>query len=117
MRDAAQAPKEVDPSTVVTESLGTMTAVELQHVFVGAISHSLRRGLNPLRVSTGAALPSADSAAFSPDSVLDVAQAERRAADARDRANWLVRGLDAVACTSAVDLYGERRRQGGGDSE
>jgi hypothetical protein len=66
-----------------------MTAVELQHVFVGAISHSLRRGLNPLRVSTGAALPSADSAAFSPDSVLDVAQAERRAADARDRANWL----------------------------
>jgi len=89
MRDAAQAPKEVDPSTFVTESLGTMTAVELQHVFVGAISHSLRRGLNPLRVSTGAALPSADSAAFSPDSVLDVAQAERRAADARDRANWL----------------------------
>jgi hypothetical protein len=30
----------------------------------------------------------------------------------------LVRGLDAEACTSAADLYmyGERRRQGGGDS-
>ncbi len=90
-------PREVDPSTFVTDPLGSMSAVEMQRAVVGALSSKLRNGLRVAAAGGSAAGGAQTEPGGSPDGVIDAAQEEKRTVHARQRANWLQ--LKRCMCT------------------